>query len=413
MVITLRRTAAVSAVAVAVGLFLWWYGNKHDFFDLKIYVSAMRWWQDGNPLYDYSQADTVQGRLYFTYPPFAALLLWPFGFLPLGATITIFTVGTVVALAVTTWWLVAPVARRHGWSRGFAVGLAVPLVFALEMTRETITFGQLNMLLVVLVLADLLFAVPARSRWAGVGIGLATAVKLFPGIFIVYLLVTRRWRAAATAAATAVAATLVAAAVAPRDSWDFWTGAFWSTERVGRTDYTGNQSLLGLLSRLVAPDQPSRALWLVLALAIGAYGMWRAARATDPVAGLTITGLVGAVVSPITWPHHLYWFVPAMVVLVDHGGRWRWLAFGTYAVAVLGVVSFTHWGAAPVPTDSVIEFLGRNAEVLLCLVLLAVLPISGGTASLRSARTGAGTQEGEPAERETAEPEYQGGDREP
>ncbi|MBX6721854.1 MAG: DUF2029 domain-containing protein, partial [Dactylosporangium sp.] len=85
-------------------MFLLWYGNKHDFYDLKIYVRALRWWSAGNPLYEYAQPDPVQGVLYFTYPPFAALLLWPFSHLPLGLTITIFTVGSAVGLAVTTWW---------------------------------------------------------------------------------------------------------------------------------------------------------------------------------------------------------------------------------------------------------------------------------------------------------------------
>ena len=87
------------------------------------------------------------------------------------------------------------------------------------------------------------------------GVGLATALKLFPGIFIVYLLATRRWRAAAVASATAAAATLLAAAIAPGDSWRFWTHELWATDRVGRTDYTGNQSLFGLLSRFTAPAE--------------------------------------------------------------------------------------------------------------------------------------------------------------
>ncbi|MEH1127622.1 glycosyltransferase family 87 protein [Micromonospora sp. CPCC 206061] len=377
-------------LAAAVGWFLHWYGNRHDFFDLRIYMSAMRWWADGNPLYDYAQPDRVQGELYFTYPPFAALLLRPFAELPLGATFAIFTVGSAIAVAVTTWWLVAPVAERRGLPRWYAAGLAIPLVFAIEPTRETITFGQINMLLIVLILADLLIAVPRNSRWAGVGIGLATALKLFPGIFIVYLLVTRRWRAAITASAAAAVATLLAATVAPRDSWRFWTHELWATDRVGRTDYTGNQSLLGLLSRLTAPDEPSRLLWLALvALAMG-FGLWRAARAVragDEVAGLALTGLVAALISPITWPHHVYWFVPALVVLVDAGLRADGrrvrpallaLAVIGYATIVYGVVSFFDWGAAPEPTDSVDEFVRRNAYVLLTVVLIAVLPTRAG-----------------------------------
>ncbi|HEX5594846.1 MAG TPA: glycosyltransferase 87 family protein [Micromonosporaceae bacterium] len=372
---------------------------QHDFFDLKIYMNAVRWWSDGNPLYDYVQPDAVQGLLYFTYPPVTALLLRPFVGLPLGATIVIFTALSVVAVAVTTWWLLTrtqlvdsvagrPGSRPSGSAAGprapawFVAGVAVPLAFATESIRETLAFGQINMLLVVLILADLLFAVPTRSRWAGVGVGLATALKLYPGIFLVYLLVARRWRATAMAAATAVAATLLAAAVAPQDSWRFWTLELWATGRVGRTDYTGNQSLLGLLSRLSAPDDPNRLLWLALIVAVTGYGLWRAAqaaRAGDDLAGLALSGLVGALVSPITWPHHVYWFIPAVVVLVDAGLRRRplllTLAIVTYAGAVYGVVSFYDWGIAPVPTDSPVEFVLRNLSVLLALLLLAVLPV--------------------------------------
>ncbi|HYN93042.1 MAG TPA: glycosyltransferase 87 family protein [Pilimelia sp.] len=386
--VTGARVAVVAAVAVVVATALLAYGNRHDFFDLRIYVAAMRWWAGGHDLYDYAQPDRVQGELYFTYPPFAALLLRPLADLRFCVTIALFTAGTVAAVGATTWWLVGPLAGARGWPRWFVAGLATPLVFLIEPTRETVTQGQINMLLIVLIVGDLLLAVPRRWRLAGAGIGLATALKLFPGIFIVYLLITRRWRAAAVASAAAAAATLLAAAVAPRASWQFWTGALWDTDRVGRTDYTGNQSIQGLLSRLAVPGEAPRWLWLLLVAALAGYGLWRAARAAragDEVAGLALTGLVAALISPITWPHHVYWFVPAVVVLVgaasapgaDRGRRWAagLLACGVYAVAVFGVVSFVDFGAAPEPTDDAGEFLLRNAYVLVSVLLLAALPV--------------------------------------
>ncbi|SCE67927.1 alpha-1,2-mannosyltransferase [Micromonospora mirobrigensis] len=387
---TARRVVTVLAVAALLPM-LYLPGRAHDFFDLKIYMRAMDWWSAGHPLYDYVQPDRVQGALYFTYPPFAALLLRPFAALPLGATVTIFTALTLLGVLVTTWWLVRPLIARHGLPRVFTTTVAVLLVLAVESTRETITFGQINMLLVVLILADLLFAVPEGRRWAGVGVGLATALKLFPGIFLVYLLAARRWRAAVVAGATAAVATGIAAAVAPADSWRFWTHELWATDRVGRTDYTGNQSLYGLLSRFTTPQLPPRPLWLLLVAAIAGYGLWRAARAAragDPLTGLTLTGLVGALISPITWTHHIYWFIPAVVVLVDAGlsadpgpagtrrrGRSYGLAALTTAVIVVGVVTFADWGVAPRRTDDPVEFLLRNAYVLLGLLLLATLPI--------------------------------------
>ncbi|WP_174528341.1 glycosyltransferase 87 family protein [Micromonospora maritima] len=388
---TARRVVTVLALAAVLPA-LYLPGFVHDYFDLKIYMRAMDWWADGHPLYDYVQPDRVQGALYFTYPPFAALLLRPFALLPLGVTIAAFTALTLAGVVVTTRWLVLPVLRRHDLHRVFGLTVAVLLVLAVESTRETLTFGQINMLLVVLILADLLFAVPQGRRWAGVGVGLAAALKLFPGIFVLYLLATRRWRAAAVATATATAATLLAAAVAPADSWRFWTHELWATDRVGRTDYTGNQSLFGLLSRMTAPEEPSRLPWLLLALLVGGYGLWRAARAAragDALTGLTLTGLVGGLVSPITWTHHLYWFIPAVVVLVDAaldadratpaGNRRRRgllaLAVGTGVVIVYGVVTFQDWGAGPARTDDPVDFVARNAYVLLSLLLLVVLPI--------------------------------------
>ncbi|MFE9691431.1 glycosyltransferase 87 family protein [Micromonospora sp. NPDC005806] len=387
---TVRRLVAMVALAAVLPA-LYLPGRVHDFFDLKIYMRAMDWWSAGHPLYDYVQPDRVQGALYFTYPPFTALLLRPFALLPLGATVAIFTVLTALGVVVTTRWLVTPVIERHDLPRLFTLTVAVLLVFAVESTRETLTFGQINMLLVVLIVADLLFAVPGGRRWAGVGVGLATALKLFPGIFILYLLATRRWRAAVVASATATVATLLAAAVAPADSWRFWTHELWATDRVGRTDYTGNQSLFGLLSRITAPEKPSQLPWLLLVLAVTAYGLWRAARAAragDGLAGLTLTGLVGGLVSPITWTHHLYWFIPAVVVLVDAtldadprtvrgARRRRWLltlAIGTAFVIIYGVVTFQDWGVAPARTDSLGEFVARNAYVLLSLLLLVAVP---------------------------------------
>jgi alpha-1,2-mannosyltransferase len=387
---TARRLVALVAIAAVLPV-LYWPGRVHDFFDLKIYMRAMDWWAAGHPLYDYVQPDRVQGALYFTYPPFAGLLLRPFALLPLGATVAIFTAFTLAGMAVTTWWLVGPLVERHGLPRLFTLAVAVLLAFAVESTRQTIAFGQINMLLVVLILADLLFAVPGGRRWGGVGVGLATALKLFPGIFILYLLASRRWRAAIVSSAAAAVATLLAAAVAPRDSWRFWTHELWATDRVGRTDYTGNQSLFGLLSRITAPEKPSQLPWLLLVLAVAGYGLWRAARAAragDALAGLTLTGLVGGLVSPITWTHHLYWFIPAVVVLVDAGldadrdtvagaRRRRWLltlAVGTGFVIIYGVVTFQDWGVAPARTDDLGEFVTRNAYVLLSLLLLAVLP---------------------------------------
>jgi len=367
-----RVVTVVAVVLVAAGAH-YWYGNRHNYYDLRIYYDAIRWWAGGKPLYTFSHLDPIQGPLGFTYPPFAALLMYPMAWVPVGVVTTVMLLANLAALVITTSWLVFPLADRHGWPRWFVLGLALPLVSWLEPVRETVTFGQINLLLALLVLGDLLFLVP--KKWGGIGVGLATAIKLTPAVFIVYLLVTRRWRAAATATATAAAATLLAAAVAPHDSWRYWTFTVWEANKVGHLDRIPNQALWGTLLRV---HLSSRWLWLVLVAAVAAYGLWRAARAAragDELTGITLTGLVGLLVSPVSWQHHLYWFIPALVILVDVGGWYGVFAAVIWLTVAVGVIAFFDYGLSYSWLDTVPGFLISNWYLLLMLALLVLLPV--------------------------------------
>lgn len=370
-------TIFVAGVAVAHH----WYGNRHQFYDLGIYRQAVNWWLDGHDLYKFTKPDDTQGQLGFTYPPFGALVLVPFAVLPKSAAILVYAVLTIAAVVVTTWWLLAPVARQHGWSLAFVMVLALTVISTLEPMRETFTFGQINMFLVVLILVDLLVLLPKQSRWAGIAIGVAAAIKLTPAIFIVYLLTTRRRRAALMAVASAAGATLVAAAIAPRASWAYWTDTLWRGEGLGNAAYTFNQSIYAMLARFSAPDQPNRVLWAALVLVTLVFGLWRARRAFlagDEVAGLTLTGITGSMISPITWAHHLYWFVPALVVLVDVARRRPWCGVLAAVIAVTVGLGLVSWFEQGLPSDpwahGVQGFLIKNWYLLLSALLLVVLP---------------------------------------
>ena len=318
----LSATAGRVVVLVALGLAALgahaWYGLRNHFFDLMIYREAMRWWADGNPLYDYARPDATQGHLEFTYPPVGAFLLRPLAWFSQPQADAVFIVLALACLAASVWWLVRPIADRHGWSRWFAFGVAFILATGLEPIRLAFDFGQINFVLWALVVFDLAVLAPRGSRWLGVGIGLATAIKLVPGIFIVYLLVSRRWRAALVATGTTLVATLLAAAVAPSASVTFFSEKLLHGEGVGQLHYVMNQSVNGLLARFSEP--PSTVVWLVLALPVLGYGLWRAGRAAqagDELTGMALTGLAGSLVSPVTWVHHIFWFVPALLALVD------------------------------------------------------------------------------------------------
>jgi alpha-1,2-mannosyltransferase len=373
------QVPAVLAFWAAVWAFLAVAAERHGFFDLKVYHGAINFWAHGEgELYDYLLRHTEYG---FTYPPFAALTMLPMAAVAWPVAIAISLTLTVAASLAVLYWLVDPIARRRGWTRWFTLAIAAGLAAAFEPMRETVNFGQVNMLLVFLVAADLLLFVRPGRRSAGVLIGLATAIKLTPGLFVLYLLITRRFRAAAVAAGTAAAATLFAAAVIPDASREFWTDALWNTGRIGSQSFISNQSLNGFVARL-DPLRPSRVLWLALGLAALAVWVWRVRKARaagDEVGGFALTAVAGCLLSPITWVHHLVWLLPAVVRLFDVGldrdvpaRRRRWTLF--WAVAVYALLSsrlvwqfafhFGGWG-----------LLFANSYVWASVILLVALPL--------------------------------------
>jgi alpha-1,2-mannosyltransferase len=387
----IRRHALLACVVAAVAVGMWFAVFHvsprpvwHHTFDLRVYRGAVRWWLDGSPLYDFVRPHTEKG---FTYPPFAVLVLLPLGLGTETAATVLLTTVSVGLVTVTTWWLVAPVAVRHGWPRWAAVGVALPVTLAMEPIRETLGWGQIDVVVAALVLADVV-ALRGSRPWAGVGIGLAAAIKLTPGLFLVHLVLTRRWRAAAVAAGTFGVTVLIGLTVDP--GMRYWTRVLWQTGRVGPPTDPNNQSLLGLLARLSAPRAPSPALWLALVGSVLVIGLARAARLQrrgDELAGVTVTGLTACLVSPISWVHHLYWVVPAVVLLVDvaagtpvvrederRRGRATRAAAAVGALVVTGAfVGSLIWFLVAAPRGPWTA-LGENAYVLLLLGLVVALP---------------------------------------
>jgi alpha-1,2-mannosyltransferase len=375
---TARQVTVLVVLAAAAFALLAAFATRHGYFDLKVYYGAINFWAHRHgEIYDYLKPLTKYG---FTYPPFAALTMLPMTVLPWPVVIVISVAATTLVTVLIIYWFLRPVIEKYRWTPWFAVAVAAVFAAVFEPLRETVNFGQVNMLLVFLVVADLIVLVYPGRRWGGVGIGLATAIKLTPGVFILYLLLARRFRATGVAIGTAALTTVLAAVVAPHASQIFWTYAVFDTDRVGSLSYISNQSLEGFVARL-DPARPNMILWaglVVAALLLWAWRTRRAVRLGDDRAGLALTGIMGCLVSPVTWVHHLVWLLPAMLLLTARGllaggsRRIRLLIFAGALYALLSsklvwqfADSFTGWG-----------LLFSNAYVLASVALLALLPLS-------------------------------------
>jgi alpha-1,2-mannosyltransferase len=253
-------------------------------------------------------------KLPFTYPPFAA---WAF------SAVAGFSFNTLkvalVALNISLLPVITFLSMRlagHRAARSVAAALAIAAISLwLEPVYSTLFFGQINLILLALILAD--FAMPATWRWKGCLIGIAAGIKLTPLIFVPYLAATRRLRAAAVSLLAFAATVGIGFVTLPAGSREYWTSRVFAGP--GGAQNLANQSINGVIQRLV--DTPSLAgtTWAVLAILTAAAGIALAAIACRrglELAGIVICALTGLLVSPISWTHHWVWVVPGLTLLL-------------------------------------------------------------------------------------------------
>jgi alpha-1,2-mannosyltransferase len=279
--------------------------------------------------------------LRFTYPPAAAMAFIPVSALSLRDLGQLSVATGVLAIIATVWISFGSLGwKRHG-DRVALTLVVSAAAMCLEPVRQTFKFGQVNLILLAIVVADL--CLPDTSRWKGIGVGLAAGFKLTPLIFVPYLFLTRRVSAGFRAVAAFGGTIALGFLVIPAESSQFWFGhLFADPRRVGGLDYVANQSLDGLLVRHLGGSGAAHWPWLAgscVIFAIGIAGAVRLSRRGLELAGIVLCGLTGLLISPVSWSHHWVWVIPALVLAIDAAlrrSRLMWLAVAAILVGFQG-----------------------------------------------------------------------------
>ena len=299
------------------------FAATYNALDFRIYM-----WGGHAVTHDTRLYLTLAFGHWFTYSPFAAVVFVPIAALPLALARVLWDLASVAALGYSCVIIVKLAGYRP--SRLVVAGLAAAAM-ALDPVYETLFLGQINLILLALILTDIWRV--AQGRDAGIGVGIAAAIKLTPGIFILFFLLARRTKAAVIAAGTFVVCGLIGFAVAPRASTLYWEHLFYDTKRVG-APYISNQSPYAAAIRIAQGAAHIGSWWAVIPIAFAAIGLATATilvRHDDWLGATAVTGTTGLLVSPISWAHHWVWVLPALVWLVRQDHR---------IAAVLGYLLF-------------------------------------------------------------------------
>lgn len=300
--------AGVVLIAVGVLYFALAIRNGGPFQDFGQDYRAGRALYDGGTIYD----PTFDNN----HTPFDALVVAPFVLLPFGAAFLLWSLISLACLGLIGWLVLSELQidlARH-W-----LVLLTGLALCWFPTLAHMALGQWSLLLAACVIGAWALLRRRRERLAGVLIGVAILIKLFPGLLVLYLLLRRRWWAAGAAiAAFALGMLLTVAIVGPGDTLYFFRHVAASNTEAYQV-FPINLSFTGVYSRLLVDGAWVRPLvaapklaWLLTSLtSLAALTLLarQLRRAKPGQLGedvlFSLTCLAMLLISPITWQHGL------------------------------------------------------------------------------------------------------------
>jgi alpha-1,2-mannosyltransferase len=379
---------------VVLGQYLRLAGT-HDQVDFGVYRAGGHAILTGRDLYTLRVPPV---GLPFTYPPAAALFFAPLALIPVHAGQVIWTATSILGLC----WFVRLTMRRYA-TGNVATNTTALLVVLILIARSNpvggnLSLGQINVLIGLLVVADLCGALSRIPR--GVMSGVAAALKLTPLFLVAYFVAVRRYRAASVAACTFAGVTALAFLVAPRASTAYWLhGYFADARRTGGIAYISNQSINGVIVRLTGSPSNAPVFWFPAVIVTGAVVLSAVRRLHDRRPWLAESIAVAAMLllSPVSWVHHWILVFPFLVAcfrLCAHRKQWGVLLLLTCMLSAslwFGIVWHVPNTHDREYHHTVWEFLVGNSDVLLLLAVLAVVLLAFATNGDASAEANAGT----------------------
>jgi alpha-1,2-mannosyltransferase len=340
----------VGVAVVIYGIVLSQGGLHHQ--DFGVYLAAARDIIQGQPLYSaflHHPFPDATLRPAYIYPPSFALLVAPLGLLPDGVAAAVWMAIEQASLAIA---VVVVLRWRRPTSWAIAALLFVTLTF--YPLWVDVVQGQANLLVLLLVTVGIVGILRGRPAF-GVALGAAAALKLTPLILVVWLLLDRRFRAAAFVVGGFAILTGAGLLLRFQDTLAYFGQVL--PALAGGTAFYANQSLAGVLDRTVSSNpytQPWIALswvWMLFVVAAAiliGWWWWQTRRQTPTVRAVAFIPLI-PLLSSVTWTHHLVIVLPLIwfsVIALAERDRPPLPAAALSGVLLLFSV-FSRWPAGP------------------------------------------------------------------
>jgi hypothetical protein len=300
-------------------------------YDFSAYWAAARSLLDHGPLYRPEQlagSYSPQGQFLYLYPPVLAALVTPLAALfPTdyrAAAGAWFVIGLGALLASV--WLVVRVERLAQGALPFVLLVGAAIVFPPVVSELVI--GNVHLLL-LLMLSVAWWGIRrgdgAGTTIAGLAVGVAVLIKVFPVLVALWFLATGRVRAAAWAG---VGMIVVGIGLLPLTGVSTWLEYPQVLLNLGPpSDVTDALAPSVWLGDLIG-SLPARVLVLAVAVIVV---VWAARRLSTP-AGYGIAVSLAVLVAPAVFHHYLAILVLPMLLALAAGEPRRWVGVSYFAM---------------------------------------------------------------------------------
>lgn len=278
--------------------------SLQSFLDFRYYHEAVvTYIHGGNPY--------VRPIFPFPYPPFALIILLPFGYIPL---VTAGKILLIISLFCLFFSVLLVMQAFHVSVRSFLGILVLALVINFFPTKYTLASGQINTLILVFVAIFVYFYSKNRKYFSGIALACAIALKLFPLLLIPYLFIARQWEVLkAIFVSLAIIFFITYIILPPHVVNTYFTLTLPVFLSTGGGQGYYDQSLSAFIARILQNPHIATPLARIIAgLVIPAtyFLLWKYGGSTKKkLLSISILLILNVILNNFAWQHHYIWLL--------------------------------------------------------------------------------------------------------
>jgi alpha-1,2-mannosyltransferase len=307
--------------------------------DVDVYRLGADTFLKGHSIYTQLPVSTVGGALPYTYPPFSAVLFVPLALISPHIGFPLLTGLTCLALIpILLAYRKSSPELRGLLAKPWMVMAGACVMVVAHPVANTIFWGQINVLLMMLVALDCLHPNPRWPR--GTLIGIAAAVKLTPAGFVLLFLLRKDYRAVVTSVVSFVLMSAIAFVLMPSDSIMYWTNRVFHASSMNIGPIHANESVMASYQKLGLSGSTLTVVGGLSVIAVVVMTWLGTKRALDDgdlalALGVNTAGVL--LVSPISWSHHWILALPtaALIMVAGYQKHKWWLLFSGWVGVVI------------------------------------------------------------------------------